>query len=71
MCGCHRARKVTKNKKDLFHMILNPLTYTANKLSEYEDRKNSELVLSRLKKLNADEDCNPTSNWRPMYPNLT
>ena len=71
VCGCHRARKVTKNKKDLFHMILNPLTYTANKLSEYEDRKNSELVLSRLKKLNADEDCNPTSNWRPMYPNLT
>ena len=52
-------------------MIFNTLTYTANKLSEYEDRKNSEIVLSQLKKLNEGQDCTPTSNWRPMYPNLS
>ena len=71
VCGCHKARKVTKNKKDLFHMILSPLTYTASKLSEYEDRKNSEIVLSQLKKLSTEQDCTPLSDFGPMYPTLT
>ena len=70
-CGCHRARKVTKNKKDLFHMILSPLTYTISKLNEYEDRKNSEIVLSQLKKLSTEQDCTPLSDFGPMYPTLT
>ena len=70
VCGCHRARKVAKNKKDLFHMILSPLTYVITKLNEYEVGKNSEMALSQLKKLSVEQDCTPPSNWDPMYPTL-
>ena len=52
-------------------MILSPLTYTISKLNEYEDRKNSEIVLSQLKKLSTEQDCTPLSDFGPMYPTLT
>ena len=69
--GCHRARKITKNKTDLFHMVFNPLTYAANKLSEHEERKHPEIVLSQLQKLNTEQDFVPPASCAPRYPTLS